>query len=698
MAGVTFADELVRDYLVFRGFLTTLKAFDAEIKADKDRGFRPDKIVEHLSTCINNLDLKALREAWSHLDQRIFCRLEYSFLGTARKLETALLRMYLITCVSSNRPDRLLEFFEKMTPELQGQVEWKEWFALPFLKNVEENPTFSVYFSRQWQDTMLLSLHNFISVVFQSMALPTLLSYEEELIRITSLQEENEMLKKKIASMQDGSFEPQKNASEDDSKEIPTIPEPMDDFCVIAQEVPSENSGRSIKTLIRNISSGIPTSPILGRRQHDSRKTEDGHSATGSSKTSKVKPRSPSVPPHSHSSTSATKESPLLKQEGEVTTKANLSKEDHSVHGPDKKTSVSGAKTVSSASQPSCPSIPTITDTKSGFLILSQEEYSEHLSFITHCKFNSTGSVVASADMDSVIKVWNASPSPQTLSTIMCKSSVLALEWSSKRDKLLLHSASSGCVRLYDIKERKVVGEVSVESSPSSSLKTQCIECSPTEAGFVVSSCSSEGGVLQGQLGFWDMRTLQVLHRLPLASKNSYVHCCSFNHNGQLLLAGTSDGSTCIFDLRSAERIATWASHAGSVFTAQFSTDETTCYTIGKDGKFFQWSVNKTGHRVAELAIHSGATGPFSVKSGSILCDPVGKLFVFNNDGSHILTCGLNGGMIYKVSKNSIAPGLNISGHKLPVTTVDWYTAMECSTCLCGSADGKITVSTLLAQ
>lgn len=94
---------------------------------------QPDRIVEHLSSCIVNLDLVALREAWTHLDQRFFARLEHSFLSTARKLENALLRMYLVTCLSSGRHDKLLDFFEKMTPDLQGQPEWKEWFGKIFI-------------------------------------------------------------------------------------------------------------------------------------------------------------------------------------------------------------------------------------------------------------------------------------------------------------------------------------------------------------------------------------------------------------------------------------------------------------------------------------------------------------------------------------------------------------------------------------
>jgi len=40
--------------------------------------------------------------------------------------------------------------------------------ALPYLKGPEESPTFAMYFTRQWQDTLLVSLTNFLSIIFKS--------------------------------------------------------------------------------------------------------------------------------------------------------------------------------------------------------------------------------------------------------------------------------------------------------------------------------------------------------------------------------------------------------------------------------------------------------------------------------------------------------------------------------------------------
>lgn len=39
-AAVERTDDLVREYLLYRGFTSSLKHLDSEIKADKEKGFR----------------------------------------------------------------------------------------------------------------------------------------------------------------------------------------------------------------------------------------------------------------------------------------------------------------------------------------------------------------------------------------------------------------------------------------------------------------------------------------------------------------------------------------------------------------------------------------------------------------------------------------------------------------------------------
>ena len=39
-AAVPMLDDIIKEYLVFRGFSNTLKTFESDLKADKDKSFR----------------------------------------------------------------------------------------------------------------------------------------------------------------------------------------------------------------------------------------------------------------------------------------------------------------------------------------------------------------------------------------------------------------------------------------------------------------------------------------------------------------------------------------------------------------------------------------------------------------------------------------------------------------------------------
>ncbi|KAJ8920303.1 hypothetical protein NQ315_011964 [Exocentrus adspersus] len=264
MAHVQFMDELIREYLLFRGFGATLKAFDAELKVDKEKSFRVDKIIDQLMQNINSYDLTSLRELWGHLDRHMFTKLESHFTPCVKKLENAILKMYLINAVANNKTDKVMEFFVKLTPELQNQSEWKDWFVLPYIKNAEENPTFSLHFTKHWQDTLLVSLHNFLASIFQYMPTPALLHYEEDANKISKLEQRNESLKNRLALLIDKG--PETTVA---PCQVEPPPHLLDDFYIIAQENNIVDSqGKSLKNLIRNM--GTASSPILGRKDNSS--------------------------------------------------------------------------------------------------------------------------------------------------------------------------------------------------------------------------------------------------------------------------------------------------------------------------------------------------------------------------------------------------------------------------------------------
>jgi WD40 repeat protein len=72
---------------------------------------------------------------------------------------------------------------------------------------------------------------------------------------------------------------------------------------------------------------------------------------------------------------------------------------------------------------------------------------------------------------------------------------------------------------------------------------------------------------------------------LDCAQSSTVPTCCTFNHNGQLLVTGCSDGVVRIFDLRRSECIDSWPAHQGEALGIQLTADFTACYTLGSDGK-----------------------------------------------------------------------------------------------------------------
>ena len=50
-AAVQALDEIIKEYLLFRGFASTLKAFEGELKLDKDKSFRVS-ILQEKNICL----------------------------------------------------------------------------------------------------------------------------------------------------------------------------------------------------------------------------------------------------------------------------------------------------------------------------------------------------------------------------------------------------------------------------------------------------------------------------------------------------------------------------------------------------------------------------------------------------------------------------------------------------------------------
>uniref|UniRef100_A0A671V8K2 WD repeat-containing protein 91 n=1 Tax=Sparus aurata TaxID=8175 RepID=A0A671V8K2_SPAAU len=717
-SAVERTEEHVREYLIYRGFTSTLKHLDSDIKADKEKGFRVDKIIDQLQQFVQNFDLFGLKEYWLYLDRRLFCRLEDVYRSTVNKLRTSLYRYYIINTVQRGNLEKTQEFFQKQALELQGQAEWRDWFILPFIPAPEQNPTFSPYFSRQWADTFLVSLHNFLSVLFQVLPQPVLLSFDAEVQKATSLTEENEQLRQLVFALQTESRD-QRDRDEMVHHKLPVYVQNMDRLG--DTELDLVSSQRAVSTGTTPSRNFFSTFLPQGRRTpvkppQITAGTSPGQVAVGR----KDPPTIPSKeavqpkevkPVSSQASTSepATSQSQQRIQDHEKERKELFSKPPSQ---PAAETSSDTPESPSSNNK-SCggESEGGGLSAEQPFIKLSQEEYGEHHSSIMHCRVDCSGRRVASLDVDGVIKVWSFNPIMQTKATIMSKSPLLSLEWATKPDRLLLLGSGVGTVRLYDTDAKKNLYEMNIDETHPRILS---LACSPSGSSFVcsaaaVSRSGSSDSVprlpfpVSGQLLLWDTKTVKQQLQFSLEPEPVAINCTAFNHNGNLLVTGAADGVIRLFDMQRYESAMSWRAHDGEVYSVEFSYDENTVFSIGEDGKFIQWNIHRCGVKQSEQVLPQDATGPFVLSGYSGYKQvqvPRGRLFAFDSEGQHVLTCSSTGGLVYRVNtgEQALDSVLSLGGHKAPVVTVDWCSAVDCGTCLTASMDGKIKLSTLLAQ
>ncbi|XP_034048332.1 WD repeat-containing protein 91 isoform X2 [Thalassophryne amazonica] len=628
-------DEYVREYLMYRGFTNALKHLDTDIKADKEKGFRVDKIIEQLQHLVFTFDLSGLKEYWLYLDRRLFCRLEEVYRVTVNKLRTSLYRYYIISAV---------QLFA-----LQGETK------------------------DQSQGDQVV--HHKLPVYVQNM----------DRLGDTELD---------LVSSQ---------------------------RAVSAATTPSRNffstflpQGRRTPGKMAHGATGgsSPSQGALGRK-------EPSTNQNAKSKEAPVKePVNVQNQPTNQTTHSRTKRI----QDYEKERKELFSKPPPQT--PEKKGEMEEAELPVEASPDAVDSASSLTNRSCGgstegggvsmeqpFIKLSQEEYGEHHSSIMHCRVDCSGRRVASLDVDGVVKVWSFNPLMQTKATIMSKSPLLSLEWAAKPDRLLLLGSGVGTVRLYDTDAKKNLYEMNINETYPRILS---LACSPSGSSFVCSAAAlSHSGSADsvprlpvpasGQLLLWDTKTVKQQIQFSLEPEPVAINCTAFNHNGNLLVTGAADGVIRLFDMQRYESVMSWRAHDGEVYSVDFSYDENTVFSIGEDRKFIQWNIHRCGVKQSDQLLPQDATGPFVLSGYSGYKQvqvPRGRLFAFDSEGQHVLTCSSSGGLVYRLTNGepALESVLSLGGHKAPVVTVDWCSAMDCGTCLSASMDGKIKVSTLLAQ
>ncbi|XP_057463856.1 uncharacterized protein LOC130753708 [Actinidia eriantha] len=552
MENMQCAEEFVKEFLVFRGFTSTLQAFEREL----GKGFQVDKILELIfSVYIPQFRAENLIEVLSFFKQCFSSSSEMVFISTLSKLEVSILRYYVVHAIQSGRKDKVLEFYGMHGNDLlQRDQDWTSWFAIPYLKNPSLDPQFHVYFSQEWFNALHLSVRNFLSEMFNGTRIPALLKICSEKNTVKRLKKDNRQLNLKLSELQ-GLLE---------DKEA--------QFCRARSNASSASEA--------SMGSGVLDEGILPSRVYDETfapvcQTESARDrvVTGTAEVSRQLASSKIT-----QCASSKVENPV--GESERTNDALQMSQD-------------------------CFSVETGTEMRCDeeypeVKVEFQETFLGHTSPISRCRSSASGNNIASASVDGTVRIWiyDSSTPASRNATIYCGAEIMSLEWDCKSDHLLLIGTADGGIKAWNVDAKRVVCDLKTIKGFPSVLD---LKCSPVEPIFVSAASSrGRGTSYADKLGFasltvWNMKTWKAMTVLPLGEDPPAITSLCFNHNGKILAAAATDGMIHMFDMSAGLQITGWPAYDSTIRSVLFGPDETSIFSLGIDGKIFEWSLQNQG-------------------------------------------------------------------------------------------------------
>lgn len=644
-----YAEELVREFLVFRGFTNTLQAFETERCTDIGKMFQVYKIVDLIfAVYIPKFHAEKLVGLFSFFKQCFSSWSETTMLDTFSKLEGSVLRCYIVHALQSGRKDKVVEFFGMNGNDLllKGS-DWTAWFAIPYVKNPSIDPQFRVYFSKEWYEALRLSVRNFFSEIFNGTRLPALLKISSEKNTISCLKKDNKRLNQKLLQLQ--ALLEEKDAQLGLSKRS-----------MGAANSSFQSSGIDGENLRPSSSSEdicAPATSYLGRIPQ----SEECAAAEPTKFASARVESSSRQDSYSASSLHAS-------SGGVDDTAQKLYGSHFDENGRDM------------LREEEFPEVS----------VEFQETFLGHTSPITRCRFSASGNNIASASVDGTVRIWtyDSSIPASRNATIYCGAEIMSLDWECKSDRLLLIGTADGGIKAWNVDAKRVVCDLNTTDAFPSVLD---LKCSPVEPIFVSAASSRRlGSTSIDSLGYasltvWNMKTWKAMTVLPLGEDPPAITSLCFNHNGKILAASATDGMIHMFDMSAGLQITGWPAHDSAISSLLFGPDETSIFSLGSDGKIFEWSLQNQGR-----VLWSKTSSWFSEPQSSKYCR---HEMALDASGRQLLaTSGSVRAPIYQVQGHS--NGFKTLPHSAAITTVDWHPSLPIF--LTGSADNSVRVTSIL--
>ncbi|KAH7557736.1 hypothetical protein JRO89_XS11G0210400 [Xanthoceras sorbifolium] len=515
MENMQYAEELVREFLVFRGFTNTLQAFEMELSTDIGKGFQVDKILDLIfSVYVPKFQAEKLIGLLGFFKQCFSSSSETVLTATFSKLEVSILRYYIVHALQSGKKDKVVEFFEVNGNDLlQRGQDWTAWFAIPYMKNPHIDPQFRIYFSKEWYEALRISVKNFFSQLFNGTHI--LLIW---IFCLTGGKRDPVMLPKEVIL----SFN--------------------------AESIADANAWR---TKISTPSSGMHEENL--RLSTNTQET----SATATAHLGESEPGQKwvfSVPAKTLSSTTASKSGhdssspPMLVDDVTASDTIQMYYDGSYTGRNDNACRKKQALSKKYENGREIQREEDFPEVKIDF----QDTFLGHTSPISRCRFSASGDNIASASVDGTVRIWthDSTTSASRNATIYCGAEIMSLDWECKSNRLLLIGTADGGIKAWNVDAKRVVCDLNTTEAFPSVLD---LKCSPVEPIFVSASASGRyGSSYNDSWGFasltvWNMKTWKAMTVLPLGEDPPAITSLCFNHNGKILAASAVDGMIHMF-------------------------------------------------------------------------------------------------------------------------------------------------------
>jgi hypothetical protein len=149
------ADGFVREYLLWRGFYTSLQSFNADSKDDSLMGLSSRRLVQKLAGDVDALRLQCIFTWWDEGIGPLLSRVDDEVAAVGRSLRDSTYRWYLIGCFKQQQSDLILNFFKG---EFANLISYE--MLTPMIRPLVE-PNWKLSIQRRMEEAMVLSaLHS----------------------------------------------------------------------------------------------------------------------------------------------------------------------------------------------------------------------------------------------------------------------------------------------------------------------------------------------------------------------------------------------------------------------------------------------------------------------------------------------------------------------------------------------------------